>query len=74
MDPVYIVATVMHIGETDFFGDILMVTEDKQQAKTLAYTVKERRPVEGLDYEKLSNFTDCIYFERVPGKIHALYV
>ena len=65
----YVVATVMHVGNTDFFGDVLMITKDKTQAKTLTYTVKERRPVEGLDYKKLSNFTDVIYFERETGKV-----
>lgn len=73
MEPLYVVATVMHIGDTDFFGDVLMITPDKRQAKTLTYTVKEKRPVDGLDYKKLKSFTDVIYFERIPGKIHQLY-
>ena len=70
MDTLYIVATVMHIGDTNFFGDVLLITEDKTEARTLAYRVKEKRPVKGLDYDKLTNYTDCIYFEREPGKIY----
>jgi len=69
MDKLWVVATVMHIGNTNFFGDILLITDNKTEAKTLAYRVKDKRPVHGLDYSTLTNHTDCIYFEREVGKI-----
>jgi hypothetical protein len=60
----YIVATVVHTGESSLFGDIILVTPDKKHARTIAYTVKEKRPVEGVDYKKLVAFDDVMYFER----------
>lgn len=60
----YVVATVVHVNESSLFGDIILITQDKRHAKTITYTVKEKRPLEGLDYEKLMAFDDVIYFER----------
>ena len=80
MSKVWVVATINHIGCSDFFGDILLITADKTEARTLAYRVKERRPVEvkgpadepahTLDYDRLTSYTDCIYFERSLGKLY----
>ena len=66
----YVVATVIHVGKISFFGDIILITPDKRHAKTVTYTVKEKRPLEGIDYKKLAAFDDVMYFERIPNKIN----
>lgn len=69
MDKLYVVATVKHIGDSNFFGDVILITSDKAHAKTVTYHVKEHRPIPGLDYEKLVVFDDAMYFERELNKI-----
>lgn len=61
---VYIVATVVFIKKSIFFGDVILITTDKAHAKTMTYTLKEHRPLPNLDYNILTPFDDVIYFER----------
>ena len=70
MDKVYVVVTVRHppVGD-DSYQDIILITTDEKEARTIKYTVKERRPYPSLDYDKLAVFDDVIYFERELGKV-----
>jgi hypothetical protein len=68
---VYVVATIQHpsVEGDDLFSDIILITTNEDEARTIKHTVKERRPYPGLDYDKLAVYNDVIYFERELGKI-----
>lgn len=67
----YLVATIIQNAPNgnDLFGEIVLITNDEQKARTLKYTIKERRPHPGLDYTKMIAFDDVIYFQMEPDKI-----
>jgi hypothetical protein len=71
MKTVYIVATIQraHVQGDDVFADIVLVTEDIAQAKTMKKIIKERRPYPGLDYNLLAPYEDVIWFERELGSV-----
>jgi hypothetical protein len=72
MSAVYVVATIkrpMVSGGNDFFADIILITPNEDEARTIKYTVQERRPYPSLDYNKLASFDDVIYFERELGSV-----
>ena len=66
MKTVYVVATISH---HEMFADILLVTEDIQQASIITNNAKERRPYPGLDYNLLAPFQNVMFFKREVGKV-----
>jgi hypothetical protein len=54
---------------SDFFGDIILITTDEQNAKAITQIVKERRPYKSLDYTRLASFDDVICFPRETEEI-----
>jgi hypothetical protein len=70
---VHVVVTVKHIPNESagcpFFGDIILITEDKQKAEATTQIVKERRPYKSLDYTRLASFDDVICFPRETEEI-----
>jgi len=68
---IFVVCTVVHpsVEGDDSFGDIILITQDEKQARTIKHTVKNRMPFPGLDYSLLTAFTDVIYFEREFGQV-----
>ena len=67
----HIVATVINTGpyEDDLIGDVILITPDEQHAKSICYSIKEKRPLPGIDYNKLVTFDDCFYFSRTLDKL-----
>jgi hypothetical protein len=64
---IYVVATIQ--GSPQMFADILLVTEDIQQASIITSNAKERRPYPGLDYNLLAPYSDVMFFKRELGKV-----
>lgn len=70
MSKVFVVATIKHHHEgNDLFSDIVLITTNKNEARTIKNIVKERRPYPSLDYTLLAAFDDTIYFERELGSV-----
>jgi hypothetical protein len=61
---VFIVTTIKTFPNSQFFGDILLITQDEKKARIVKNQVKERRPYPGLDYSRLTTFDDVMYFQR----------
>jgi hypothetical protein len=70
-DELYVVATIVRpVGnESDFFGDIILVTDNEKHARVTKHQVKARKPVPGLDYCCLVPFEDVIYFKRTLNQV-----
>ena len=61
---VHVVVTTVNDGERDLFADVVLVTDDEALAELTYNKLKNREPIEGLDYSFLSNWDDVAYFTR----------
>jgi hypothetical protein len=58
MKQIHILVTVL-TGDPDTYGDILLVTTNKNRALYLRDMIARREPIPGLNYELLANFDDA---------------
>lgn len=69
-EKVFVVITTSVFGDTEYFGDILLITRDKNQADNLVERFNAGKSIEGLDCESLAeNDGKAVVFERTLGKV-----
>jgi len=57
---IYVVVTTMD----DNMADVILITSDKDKAEEIAAKITNREPIEGFDYDLLSDYEDAQYFTR----------
>jgi hypothetical protein len=66
---VYVVSTVSTFGDDQYFGDILLITEDKAQADNLVERFNTGENIDEFDRDNLvENDGQAVVFERILGK------
>jgi hypothetical protein len=53
---IHVLVTIISLDET--YGDVLLVTSNKNRAMTLRNKIRVREPILGLDYENLAEFEE----------------
>lgn len=61
---IFVVVTVLEGGDTDIFGDVVLITTDEAQAIDIKDRLDARRPIANFEYDKLVAFDHAVYFTR----------